>query len=105
MRSLLAFGLVALTACADLREPTIDGAVSAVSKADISAITVAVDHFLADRHHVNLPIFRMHVVNHNQVQVYRGEHYGSSAQVGNQSYIEVNRIGGRWQATEEVLRY
>ena len=105
MRSLLALSVIALASCADLREPAIDGAVNAVSQSDISTITVAVNHFLAERNHVSLPIFRIHVIDRNTVRVYTGERYGSRPSAGNESYIEVERIKGRWQATEKVLRW
>ena len=104
MRSLLVFAAIALASCADLREPAVDGTVSSVSASDIGAINVAVRRFLAERDRAAVPIYRIHVIDHNTVHVYCGEHYGSRPPPGIESYIEVKRIKEKWKTVEIVLQ-
>jgi hypothetical protein len=102
MRVLVAIGVTILSACADVRQAKIDGAVRRVSAADIAAIGTAMKQRSVRIGRSAEPIFRIHIVDHDTARVYCGEHYGYRQAAGIDLYVPVERAREKWIAADEA---
>jgi hypothetical protein len=101
---ILLVSLFLFVASADVEpaRPYVDGNKAAVSASDIQAAITAARHSQLE-YRPEGPVYRVQVVNRDEMNIYFGEHYGHRGPTV-VHYIVVKRIGSKWQAWDDPFQ-